>query len=152
MADLSLANAVSRLLIRSKIITVFCRCASAGFEDLYECDVQPEAVKSHLGFCHVWTERSERFIIHDIPWNTRLVSVDHPTLATFPSLRVWSQGVEVGFANNPPNDSARGRISTGRSRSRSDVQQYTRYVAPLLHNFKQLQALLERLSVLGGIF
>lgn len=143
MADLSLANAVSRLLIRCKIITVLSRWASAGFKDLYECDVQPEAVKSHLGFCHVCTERSERFIVHDIPWSTRLVSVDHPTLAALAPLCVWSQGVEVGFANNPPNDSARGRISTGRSRGRLDAQQYTRRVTPLLHNLKQLQALLE---------
>ena len=153
MAGLSLANAVSSLLIRCKIITVLYRRASAGFEGLYECDVQPEVAKSHLGFCHICTERPGRllFVIFVRVEDCVFVSVDHPTLATFASLRVWSQGAEVGFANDPPNDIARERISTNRSRDSSDVQQYTRCVAPLLHDLKQLQAPLEPLSVLGGI-
>jgi hypothetical protein len=50
MADLSLANAVSRFLIRCKIITMLCRRASTGFEDLYECDVQPEVFNAPSRF------------------------------------------------------------------------------------------------------
>ena len=140
MADLSLANAVSRLSIRCKITNTVCRRAPAVGEDLYKCDVLPKVVKPHLAFC-AHAGNSGRFATRGIRWRggCGFSSVDHPVPASFAPPCVRPQGIEVGFTNHPSNDMTRGQMSTRKTTNHSGVRKYAGRMAPLFHNLEQLQ-------------